>query len=335
MRLAANDTGRLYIVGAGGIGCAVGHALGKAGARPIFIETNAHKIDWGNRHGMRLGSAPAVPATFRHFDDWQPQAGDVVLLCTKCYDNDRVAARLPRDVTLLPIQNGFDPALSGHLGEGIASFVSECHPRRPYARLTRRGLLHLGPRGHASANGHAPATHASVIHSLCRWLRRHAQFGVRIVDDILPFKYTKLLYNAAMSPLAAAAGLDNGQLLFVRQARHLFFDLLRENHAILAGAGLRLATIGPFHPNTVQHLLRRPLLTRLLTWLFYPTLRGSYCSMVGDLPRGRTEIDYYNGHLIALAGDRPCPLNRGVLELVKRMQTQRIKPHRDMLKRIV
>jgi 2-dehydropantoate 2-reductase len=63
-----------------------------------------------------------------------------------------------------------------------------------------------------------------------------------------------------------------------------------------------------------------------LAWFFYPTLRKTYCSMSGDLPRGRTEIGYYNGHLIELAGDFPCPLNRRVYALVRKMEQERIPP---------
>src|SRR5262249_44375207 len=143
-------------------------------------------------------------------------------------------------------------------------------------------------------------------------------FSVKIVSDIRPFKNTKLMYNAAISPLAASLGLDNGALLWIPQARALFFELLKENYAILTADNVPLAKIGPFHPQNVAKILRRPWLANALAWAFYPSLRGSYCSMSGDLPRGRTEIDYYNKRLIDIAGDRPCPVNRRVYELVKR-----------------
>jgi 2-dehydropantoate 2-reductase len=107
--------------------------------------------------------------------------------------------------------------------------------------------------------------------------------------------------------------------------------LLRENYAILEGAGVELATIGPFHPRTVQGILRRPWLAHMLAWAFYPSLRGTYCSMSADLPAGRSEIDHYNGHLIELAGSRPCPLNRRVHDLVRRMLEQRRQPGLDVL----
>jgi 2-dehydropantoate 2-reductase len=53
--------------------------------------------------------------------------------------------------------------------------------------------------------------------------------------------------------------------------------------------------------------------------------------MAGDLPAGRTEIDYYNGHLLTLAGDRPCPLNRKVHALVRRMERERRRPGLEVL----
>jgi 2-dehydropantoate 2-reductase len=183
--------------------------------------------------------------------------------------------------------------------------------------------LHLGGQGAADAGGRAAA--------LAEVLGRHGRFRVVVVPDVLPYKYTKLMYNAAISPLAAAAGLDNGDLLGVPAARRLFFDLLRENYAILRGAGVPLGKVGPLHPDTVAWVLRRPFVARALAWAFYPGLRGTYCSMSADLPRGRTEIDYYTGHLLARAGATPCPLNRRVYELVKRMERERIAPHRGVL----
>jgi 2-dehydropantoate 2-reductase len=157
-------------------------------------------------------------------------------------------------------------------------------------------------------------------------LRRTGLFRVELVSDVRPYKHTKLMYNAAISPLAAAAGLDNGQLLSVPTARRLFFRLLQENHTILAGAGLPLGKVGPFHPATVVKILRRPGLANALAWAFYPSLRGSYCSMAGDIAKGRTEIENYNGHLLRMAGGRPCSLNRRVYELVKRLERTRAVP---------
>ena len=57
-----------------------------------------------------------------------------------------------------------------------------------------------------------------------------------------------------------------------------------------------------------------------------PEPRGTYCSMAGDIVKGRTEIDNYTGHLLRLAGSRPCPLNRRVYDVFKRLEHRREVP---------
>src|SRR5438128_7344648 len=138
----------VHIIGAGGIGCAVGYALRAAGVAVTFVEANPAKVEAGRRDGVKVDDRLGLPAEFIHFDEWNPPVGSTVFLCTKCYDNAAVLAKVPPGVNLVPIQNGFDPQLetTGHDWEGIATFVSECAPDRPHTRITRRGALHIGPR---------------------------------------------------------------------------------------------------------------------------------------------------------------------------------------------
>jgi 2-dehydropantoate 2-reductase len=319
----------VHILGAGGIGCAVGHALCSAGADVTFVDADPDKVRWGRAHGVAVDQRPARPATFLSFAEWQPPPDALLLLCTKCYDNAAVLARVPDGAALLPIQNGFDPALHARASaEGIASFVSECLPGRTHTRITRRGRLHLGP-----ASGDAAGL--PLARALADRLAPVAPFPAEVVFDIRPYKYTKLMYNAAISPLASAAGLDNGELLRRPRLRRLFFELLQENYAILRGAGVELGKVGPLHPRRVAAILRRPWVANALAWAFYPSLRRTYCSMSGDLPRGRTEIDYYNLHLIEKAGPTPCPLNRRVYALVKRLERERLRPHPELLEELL
>ena len=307
----------VYVLGAGGIGCAVGYALRAAGDAVTFVEANPRKVEAGRTDGVKLDDRPALHAEFVHFDDWKPTPGVEVILCTKCYDNAAVLEKLSPDVPLIPIQNGFDPLLDSrsHSFEGIASFVSQCDPDRPWTRITRPGELHIGPRAFGTKAQHP------------RWVSLNWAWVLypTLVPHIAPIKYAKLLYNAAISPLAAAAGIDNGQLLSVPTARKLFFALLQENYRILSAAGVELGKVGPFHPRTVAWILRRKWLAGFMAKRFEPSLRGTYCSMAGEIQKGRTEIDNYNGHLIHLAErtGTPCGLNRAVYDLVKRMTEQR------------
>jgi 2-dehydropantoate 2-reductase len=316
------------VVGAGGIGCAVGYALRSAGVAVTFVDTNDAKLAAGRRDGVRVDEREPLAAKFIHFDDWQPSANVPVLLCTKCYDNAAVLAKLPPGVPFIPIQNGFDKELiaSGHAMEGIASFVSECASDRPHTRITREGELHLGrARGALQQQDELRKLHAH--------LSAAKLFRVIEVADISPIKHAKLMYNAAISPLAAAAGFDNGQLLSFPAARKLFFALLQENYRILSAAGIELGKLGPFHPRTVAWILRRKWLARLMAKFFEPSLRGTYCSMAGEIQKGRTELDNYNGHLIRLAdaSGTPCPLNHAVYELVSKMTAEHAMPRREVL----
>jgi len=340
----------VHIIGAGGIGCAVGYALATVGTRVTFVDVNPKKIEAGNRDGVKLNDETPIEAEFIHFDEWQPPPDCTIILSTKCYDNAAVLAKVfnvvrhsvagevgvagrniesagiapPRSgglrFELIPIQNGFDATLDAfdHTTEGIASFVAKCDPDAPHARITRPGELHIGAR----REGPAVAGFASTF------------FRVIPVPDIHPIKYAKLMYNAAISPLAAAAGIDNGQLLSVPAARRLFFELLQENHRILSTAGIALGKVGPFHPRTVAWILRRKWLAKLMARGFEPSLRGTYCSMAGEIQKGRTEIDNYNGHLIRLAEKHgtPHPLNRAVFDLVTRMAAERAMPSLEAIR---
>src|SRR5205823_6588886 len=131
----------ITIVGAGGIGVAVGYALRRAGVPVAFVDADPAKVAHGRRHGVAVDRRPPFPADFVHFDDWRPEPTAAIWLCTKCYDNAAALARVPESCSILPIQNGFDPRLDerNHAAEGIASFVSECLPRRPHTRITRPG----------------------------------------------------------------------------------------------------------------------------------------------------------------------------------------------------
>lgn len=317
----------VHVIGAGGIGCALGYSLAAAGWSVTFVDVNDRKVDDGLKHGVGVGDRPLRRVMFVPFREWRPKADAILLLCTKCYDNAAVLAKVPAGAMLVPVQNGFDPQLHdhGHDFEGIASFVSECEADRPRTRITRPGELHLGPRRRNADDPRWPQLVAAF--------ERSDLFRVKLVPEIEPFKLAKLMYNSAISPIAAAAGFDNGKLLSLPAARGLFFDLIQENYRILAANELRLGKVGPFRPETVAWILRRRWLARLMAKAFEPSLRGTYCSMAGEIQKGRTEIENYNGHLIRLAvkANVPCPLNWAVRDLVSRMTQDRSEPAQDRL----
>lgn len=319
----------IHILGAGGIGAVMAWSLALKGYSVILVDAHPGKVAKGRKDGVTIVGLGMQRIPFTTFNDWLAPKEGFVLLCTKTYDNAEVLARLTDDTFLVPIQNGFDPNLEqrGHACEGIASFVSECMRDRPVTRITRPGSLHIGGRRSITADERSNLT------SLAQALGEAKLFMVKVVDSIQPYKATKLMYNAAISPLAAAAGVDNGELLTDQLAKGLFFALLLENYAILHHAGIPLARIGPFHPDIVSLILRIPWLSTFMARFFRSSLRGTYCSMAPDIriDCGRTEIDAYTGHMIRLAGEYPCPLNRATLALMEKVTGEGLKPQRQYL----
>ncbi|MBA2659119.1 MAG: ketopantoate reductase family protein [Nitrosospira sp.] len=315
------------IVGAGGIGIVAAACLKRAGWDVTMVEANPVKVAAGRRNEMMLNGEPIHGVRFVSFDEWELPTEQVVLLCTKTFDNASILQRIVNTQTLVPIQNGYDKKLeeSNHPIEAIASFVSDCPVDGLNARITRPGSLHLGPRRKVNVDEHA---RLDIISSA---FAKGELFPVKRVADIAPFKSTKLMYNSAISPLAASAGVDNAQLLIDPLTQKLFFALLQENYSILRHAGLTLEKIGPFHPDVVMRILQTPFLPKLLGLFFRPSLRGTYCSMSPDMGSGHTEIDAYNGHLIRLAGDFPCPINKAVIQLVDRISCERLPQSRAHL----
>ena len=320
----------IHILGIGGIGAALGWALVHEGYSVILIDNHPGKIAEARKNGIAVVGLGAHQIPIVDFADWIPPNEGFILLCTKTYDNPAVLSRLPDDAFLVPIQNGFDPELErrGHACEGIASFVSECERDRPVTRITRPGKLHIGARRLITADEQAEIT------SLAMALGKTKLFPVELVPDIRPYKATKLMYNAAISPLAAMAGVDNGELLTDPLAKKLFFALLLENYAILQQAKIPLARIGPFHPDTVSVILRTPWLPALMAMFFRPSLRGTYCSMAPDIhaEHARTEIDAYTGHLIRLAGEFSCALNRAAFARIEKITAEGLKPQYQHLR---
>ena len=209
------------VIGAGGIGVALGGALARAGWNVTMVDINEAKLEAGRRYGIEVNGVKESNLRFMSFAEWTSADRAILLLCTKTYDNPVVLARIPLRHLLVPIQNGFDPVLNelNHPFEGIASFVSQCEANRPSTRITRIGELYLGGRRRL-------ATHErNVLENLAAGFRRGGWNQVTTVALIGAYKSTKLMYNAAISPLAAAAGIDNEELCLAIRWRSGFFLL--------------------------------------------------------------------------------------------------------------
>lgn len=318
-----------HVIGAGGIGLAIATSLYKAGKKVLLIENDPEKIAFCKSHGAIIDNQ-SFPINIEAFENWAPCPDVVNILCVKCYNNNEILKKTTAQTFLLPIQNGFDELLTSRplIGEGIASFISECAPKKTLANITRSGKLHLGPT--------QPWANMPFLFELKTLL---VQGGIDslLVRWSLPYKNTKLMYNAAISPLTSAGGLENSALLKPGKLRNLFFQFLLENHAILTASNQPLGTIGPFHPDKVAWLLNHKWLGESMAPFFRPSLKKTYCSMFHDVIGGATEIENYNGYLSRLAkiSKSPSPLNDIALKVIKQMASERSVGNAHWLKTIL
>jgi 2-dehydropantoate 2-reductase len=315
----------INIVGAGGIGCSLGATIHHAGHPVKLIETCYQKISWAKKHGVQVSGIPAQIIPIQNFESWKPHHKEINLICLKSYNNKFIRYKNINWKNLITVQNGFEPSLleNDRIGEGIASYIAECDPKKTLVRITRPGDLHLGTfRGKEA--------HLPFLKRLSK-LIRIPKVNIRLTDDITRFKYTKFLYNCAISPLASGCGIDNGQLLAHPKIRPLFLDLLRENLGILEQAKIQLGRVGPFAPQTVVAILKNPWITRFLASWFQKSLSKTYCSMACDWSTGETELEDYLGHLIRLAGNTPCPLNTALYHWCKDRLSRRMPPSMELV----
>lgn len=320
---------QFHVIGAGGIGLAIAICLFKAGKKVLLVEKNPEKIEFCKTHGAILDNQ-SYPINIEPFENWAPCPNDVNILCVKCYNNHEILKKTNSQDLLFPIQNGFDDLLTSRtlLGEGIASFISECAPKKTTAFITRTGKLHLGPT--------QPWANMPFLSQLKTDLLQGG-IDAHLVQWSLPYKNSKLMYNAAISPLTSAGGLENAALLKPGKLRTLFFQFLLENHAILKASNQPMGTIGPFHPDKVAWLLNLKWVGECMAPFFRPSLKKTYCSMFHDVIGGATEIENYNGYLSRLAksSNSPSPLNDLALKVINQMTSKRSKGNSQWLNAIL
>ena len=323
-RTAFGNTPAITVVGAGGIGCSIAATIQHSGQPVKLVEICQQKITWAQENGIQVTGIPTQFIPIQSFRTWEPVDGEINVLCIKSYNNKLIVGKKIDWNQSITIQNGFNELLTSisRNGEGIASYIAECQPGKTQVAITRGGKLHLGTfPGKESA--------LPFYKRLAQWIRIPL-VRTEITTNITKYKYTKFLYNCAISPLASGCGVDNGQLLANPRIRPLFLGLLRENLEIMASANIELGKVGPFQPKTVVAILRNPWVTNFMAGWFQKSLDKTYCSMACDWSSGETELEDYLGHLIHLAGNYPCPLNRALYDWCRERLSRRLPPSMEL-----
>jgi 2-dehydropantoate 2-reductase len=138
---------------------------------------------------------------------------------------------------------------------------------------------------------------------------RAAGFPARVEPDMTPAVWGKLLVNAAINPVAALAGVTNGEVAGRRTLRAMAEAIADEGQATARAAGVTLPYASA--AEAAMETARRTADNR--------------CSMLQDLDAGRaTEIEYLSGAIVRAAEGSgvPVPANRAVAALVRQVSAK-------------
>ncbi len=147
--------------------------------------------------------------------------------------------------------------------------------------------------------------------------------SLKLSNDMAGIAWGKLLINLnnAVSALSGKTLLEE---LRERDYRRVFAASMREGLRLLREAGIEPAKVGAVEPRLLPWVIGSP------DWLFNNVFIKAWkidsrarSSMADDLAAGRkTEVDYINGELVALAdklGEK-APVNRKIVELIRRAE---------------
>lgn len=314
-----NTPSAIAIFGAGSIGAFVGGALIAGGADVVLIG-RARLRERIARHGLAISDMDGrrvqlASEAIRYSEDAATLAGaGLVLVTVKSADTaaaaEQLAAHARPDALVISLQNGI----------GNAEVLRRALPGRqvlagmvPFNVVqTEDGRFHRGTEGSLMVEA-SPA--------LAPWLPAFAAAGLPLLQraDFASVQWGKLLLNLN-NPVNALSGLPLKTQLSQRDYRRCLALLMEEALRALRAAGIAPAQVAKVAPAKLPRLLRLP------DWLYKRLAAASLridpearSSMWEDLQAGRrTEIDYLNGAVVALAESvgLDAPANRKIVALV-------------------
>jgi 2-dehydropantoate 2-reductase len=307
---------RYIIYGAGGIGSIMGGHLFRTGHDVILIGRKGH-VDVINSRSLRLVTPEAtyelkIPAVTSP-DEIKFKKGDVVCLCMKSQDTEAALQELKKKAADIPIfcfQNGVR-------NEEIARRYFS----KVYGVMVRVGAVFLAdgevvcrrdPPGWYVI-GRYPAGTDALLESIGTDLRA-AGYLIKLVDDVMPYKWGKLMSNLS-NAIDAVTGSGWGMANESSADRAVYDEAV----GILKKAGV--------HWISQEKVIE--------DWPETKNVRGQFktaaqSSTWQSLARGRStlETEFLNGEIVRQAKSigLKAPLNQKLIDITQKMVANHEKP---------
>lgn len=324
-----------WIVGAGGIGCAIG---GKLAAHQdlIFVDWWQEHVDAINSAGLTVDypdgtinvRVPAVHVSQIHSIGAAPE---VVLLAVKSYQTigavNLLLPYLEPETMVVSLQNCINE-------EAIAEIVGQ---QRTIGAMVRFDGALRGP-GHSSATrrerrlviGELNGKITTRVEVLCSVLAKSVR--TEVTDNIWGQLWSKLVANSQVNGVATVTGLTLGKLVSDPVALRFAISCGLETVRVALKLGIRLDREELFgDPEDYLKDLGTPEVNNIESGFrhFLEAYLTVKPSMLQDVEKGRpTEIDYMNGHVVKKGAEVGVvtPMNREIVRLVKEVEAGRRRP---------
>ena len=312
------------VLGAGSVGCFVGGAWAAAGLPVSFVGREKVAAEVA-QHGLTLTDFSGWRAKLEPGQvdfSTKPAAlakADIIVLAVKSHGTAEAAKEIGRHAkkgaTVLSLQNGVS---------NIATLEAALGKRFEVVQgMVPFNIAHLGSgRFHKGVAGELVAKDSPRTRALAQAAGK-GPASLALAEDMAGLAWGKLLINLnnAVNALSGRTLLDQ---LKERDYRRVVAASIVEALDLLAAAGIDPAQIGPVPPKLLPHAIAAPNLIFNNVFLRVQKIDSTArSSMADDLAAGRrTEIDFLNGELVALAKKlgRKAPVNEAIVSLVKQAE---------------
>jgi 2-dehydropantoate 2-reductase len=232
---------RICVVGCGAIGSLFAAHLGRLPGVEVWVyDVSAVQVRAVNQGGLRLAGTTAVAARVQARSDAAQippcQLGLVAVKAQHTAAAMAATAAVFRDGAVCSVQNGIgnEEVIAGYVPRVIrGTTIVAGHVPEP-------GVVHLDAPGDTWLGPFEPQpARLDEVRQLTGLLNRGGLPTVALADS-RGAQWTKLIFNAATSPVAALTGLTMGQLGAAADVRALVSGLVAEGRAVAGALGIAL-----------------------------------------------------------------------------------------------
>lgn len=326
---------KICIYGAGSLGTILGAYLAKSGLDVDLVNRNKLHVEALNKNGAVItGKANFTQKVNAMLPEEMKNKYDVIILMTKQQDNHTTVKflkdYLSDDGILCTCQNGIPELM-------ISKIIGE---DRTYGCTIGWGATLVSP-GVSELTSEASRESLSFDigklkggkdDNLILLQDIFSKMGdVKIDENFIGARWSKLLINAAFSGLGTVLGATFGEVANNKQSRRVAQSIIKECIDICEKANIK---IEPIQGHDVAKLLNyKSAFKKWISFLIIPIAMKKHAlikpSMLQDIENSKlTEVDAINGVVVDFGKEYnvPTPYNSLVTELIHKIENKIIEP---------